>query len=386
MIFPKNDMIMRYAIALLSATTLLACVNKGELTADVSGNIPMKGNTAFKSYEDLSSPKFISLREKYRIDTALRGEQDEFQRQLLLRNWIRSIIRISDFEAVYPGEDYPELILDEALRGQGYHCGHYMTVQNAVMNAYGYVTRCLGAGPGVKGGPDGHHGVNEIWSNKFGKWYLSDAKYNHHFTKNGIPLSALEVREEFLRNRAADIVLVKGPQQTAIHTDGVMNSAGDMIQETVADFAQTYTWLEWESYNDRYTNWPESSDNVSILNMYADDYFKENTWIWDGKPHWAYSKSEHMVRVSDRDAIEWTPNTIAARVSVADGLANIQLESHTPNLKSYQMRRASEGQWTDVPATIAFRPDADEQVLFRTINLAGVAGPEYKMIFKKDRY
>lgn len=43
-----------------------------------------------------------------------------------------------------------------------------------------YVTRCLGAGPGVKGGPDGHHGVNEIWSNKFSKWYLSGAKYNHH--------------------------------------------------------------------------------------------------------------------------------------------------------------------------------------------------------------
>ena len=70
---------MRFAIALLFATTLLACVNKGELIADVSGNIPLKGNTAFKAYEDLSSPKFVALREKYRIDTALRGEADEFQ-------------------------------------------------------------------------------------------------------------------------------------------------------------------------------------------------------------------------------------------------------------------------------------------------------------------
>src|SRR5687768_11455080 len=230
---------MRFGIVLLFTTTVLACVNKRELIVDVSGNIPMKSNTAFRAYEDLSSPKFVALREKYRIDTALRGEQDEFQRQLLLRDWIRSIIRISDFEAVYPGEDYPELILDEALKGQGYHCGHYMTVQNAVMNAYGYVTRCLGAGPGVKGGPDGHHGVNEIWSNKFGKWYLSDAKYNHHFTKNGIPLSALEVREEFLTNRGADIVLVKGPRQTPIRTDGVMNSSGVMVQRSVSDFAQT---------------------------------------------------------------------------------------------------------------------------------------------------
>src|SRR5687768_12934058 len=236
---------MRFAIVLLFATTLLACVRKGDLTVDVTANMPMKGNTVFNAYEDLSSPKFVALREKYRIDTALRGEQDEFQRQLLLRDWIRSIIRISDFEAVYPGEDYPELILDEALKGQGYHCGHYMIVQNAVMNAYGYVTRCLGAGPGVKGGPDGHHGINEIWSNKYQKWFLSDAKYNHHFEKDGIPLSALEIRDEYLKNKVADVVLVKGPDRSPIKSDGVADSKGKMIEKTKADFAQTYTWIEW---------------------------------------------------------------------------------------------------------------------------------------------
>ena len=38
-------------------------------------------------------------------------------------------------------------------------------VQNGILNAYGYVTRPLGAGPGVEGGPDGHHGINEVWLN-----------------------------------------------------------------------------------------------------------------------------------------------------------------------------------------------------------------------------
>ena len=40
----------------------------------------------------------------------------------------------------------------------------------------------------MKGIVDGHHGINEIWSNKYNKWFLSDAKYNHHFEKDGIPL------------------------------------------------------------------------------------------------------------------------------------------------------------------------------------------------------
>ena len=365
---------------------VFSCQKKRDLTADISGNLVLKSNTVFKSYEDLTSPKFAALREKYQIDTVFHGEQDEFMRQLILRNWIRTIINISDFESAYPGEGYPEQILDAALKGQGYHCGHFMTVQNAVMNAYGYVTRCLGAGPGVKGGPDGHHGVNEIWSNKYQKWYLSDAKYDHHFSKKGIPLSALEIREEFLRNGCADIILLKGPNQVRIDSDDVVTAGGQLRQKKLTEFAQTYTWIAWESYNDRYTNWPETSDNLSILNMYEDDYFRKNTWIWDGKPHWAYSAPGHLVRVSDRSAIEWTPNTISAEVSIARDTAFVKLTTDTPNFKSYQMRDDSGLQWTEIsnPLTVPLNSLDGGVVLFRTVNLANVTGPEFKIVFRRS--
>ena len=363
---------------------MLGCQKKSDLTADISGNPVRKSNKVFKSYEDLGSPKFAALREKYKIDTAFHGEQDEFMRQLVLRNWIRTIVSISDFEAVYPGEGYPEQILDAALKGQGYHCGHFMTVQNAVMNGYGYVTRCLGAGPGVKGGPDGHHGVNEVWSNKYQKWYLSDAKYDHHFSKNGIPLSALEIREEFLKNGCADVALLKGPDQVQIDSDTVAAAGGRLVQKKLADFAQTYTWIEWESYNDRYTNWPETSDNLSILIMYEDDYFRNNTWIWDGRPHWAYTAPGHMVRIRERDAIEWTPNTLSAEVLIANDSATVQLSTDTPNFKTYQMKRESEEEWTDIlnPAKVQVTGVDEEILLFRTVNLANVAGPEYRIAFR----
>ena len=132
-------------------------------------------------------------------------KQDEFKRMLLLRNWIRSVIPIND-PGPHPGDGSCESILDNALKGSGYHCGHYMVVQNAIMNAYGYVTRCLGAGPGGQDGVQNHHGINEVWLNTYQKWFLCDAKYNSHFEKNGVPLSALEVRDEYLKNKAEDIV------------------------------------------------------------------------------------------------------------------------------------------------------------------------------------
>ncbi|HEX8041566.1 MAG TPA: hypothetical protein VF490_20605 [Chryseosolibacter sp.] len=372
----------QYGLVILMSLLLFNCSEKKAPSVDQSGNAPVKKNTAFKGFEDLSAPAFQALRDKYRIDTVFHGEQDEFRRMLLLRNWIRTVIHISDFESRYPGEGYPEQILDAALKGQGYHCGHYMIVQNAVMNAYGYVTRCLGAGPGVKGGPDGHHGINEIWSNKYQKWFLSDAKYNHHFEKDGIPLSALQIRDEYLKNKAADIVMVKGPDRTPIETDAVANAKGVMIPHTKADFAQTYTWIEWESYNDRYTNWPQSGDHVSILNMYEDDYFRNNKWIWDGKPHWAYG-TEFMKLVSDRNAIEWTPNTIESSVKIEGDVVHIDLDSQTPNLKAYQMKGA-DGQWKDVPASVEMPlPEGRSENLFRVVNLAGVPGPEYKVIISR---
>src|SRR5688572_1553502 len=248
----------KYLIILLILIINFSCREKSfyEVKVDNPVFIP---NTVFVSSEDLSDPKFRELKNKYQLDTVFHGEQEELKRILLLRNWIRGKIDISDFENSYPGSDYAEGILDAALKGHGFHCGHYMIVQNAIMNAYGYVTRCLGAGPGIKGGPDGHYGMNEIWINQFQKWFLSDAKYNHHFEKNGIPLSALEIRDEYLKNKAVDIVLVKGPERKPIPGDKVANQKGEMIEWTKERFAQTYTWLEWESANNRYTEWPGNS-------------------------------------------------------------------------------------------------------------------------------
>ena len=359
---------------------LYGCGKTAELTVLPVENPPLKRNTAFKMYEDLTSPKFRALREKYQLDTLFNGEQDEFKRQLMLRHWIRTVIDISDFEPIYPGEGVAEVILDEALQGQGYHCGHYMVVQNAVMNTYGYVTRCLGAGPGVRGGPDGHHGVNEVWSNQFGKWYLSDAKYDHHFEKNGIPLSALEIRDEFLKNEAADVLMAKGPDRKPIVSDGLKDARGVMVQHTRADFARTYTWVEYETYNDRYTNWPESGKHVSILTMYEDDFFRNNTWIWDGEPHWAYNVKDHLIREQNRDAIEWTPNIVASNVKVDKKTVHVDLESETPNLKTYQMKMLPEGEWKDVPAFVVLEVGDDKkEIVFRVINLAGVTGPEHRI-------
>ncbi|MBK8504611.1 MAG: transglutaminase domain-containing protein [Saprospiraceae bacterium] len=372
----KNKLRILIVLMLL----MVNCTKQKPFHAVEVDNPQFNPKTVFIGYEDLSNPKFNALKEKYQLDSIFHGETDELKRILLLRNWIKNHISI-DNVGPYPGCGSAECILDEAIKGHGFHCGHYMVVQNAVMNAYGYVTRCLGAGEGVADGlGEGHHGINEIWLNTFHKWFLSDAKYNYHFEKNGIPLSALEIRDAYLNNRAADITLMEGPDRVPTEFYPELKNRSKEL------FARIYTWISWDKYNNKYVNWPNDS---SDLVMYQDGYFKNHVWIRDGKPHWAYNTS-YLHLTSDRKAIEWTPNTISSEVAIVGNKVRIRLNSITPNLKTYQMKELLDGdgstiEWEAVSNAVEIELKRNRnEIVFRVVNLADITGPEHRVIIERE--
>ena len=347
-----------------------SCESRQYFVTEVENPV-FKPNTVFQSMEDLSNPGFSHLIEKYQLDTIFHGETDEFKRIILLRHWIKKHITIDLENPHYSGNGYVEGILDAALQGEGFHCGHFARVQNGILNAYGYVTRFLGAGPGVAREFDGHHGTNEVWLNKYHKWMVIDAKYEHHFEKDGVPLSALEIRDEYLKNKAADIIMLKGPGLLPIEFD-------KEIGESKEAFCQTFTWITYQGNGNLFTVWP---DHKELVLWYQDDFFNNNTWIRDGKPHWAYSYPALLIMTEDRDAIEWTPNTIASEVTIDGTSATITLNSDTPNLKEYQVKKSPLGEWETVDKI--FNLDLQEkkyELPFRTVNLASVTGPEHLVV------
>ena len=359
------------AVAIFGVFTFSCGENKYHYTA--TGNPEYIPNTEFISYEDLSSPRFASLKKKYQLDTIFHGEKDELKRILLLRNWIRKVIKIDNI-GPYPGDGSAESILDEAIKGHGFHCGHYSMVQEAVMNAYGYVSRFVRVDDSDPVTGEGHHAVNEIWLNTYHKWFMSDTKYNYHFEKNGIPLSALEIRAEYLKNRAADIILVKGPDRIPTEVYPELKNRSKEL------FARIFTWISWSKYNDEYTSYPNEH---SELIVYDDDYFRSHVWMRGGKPHWAYH-TIYFDSITDRKKIEWTPNTISANIKISKDTAHIALFSSAPNLKSYQMRESPEAAWINVDSSLAFKLKKDNaQVAFRTMNLADVSGPEYHLTISR---
>jgi len=370
---------MKNYILLLCAIGLFVGCNTAKSFHEVAAENPVfYPNKIFINYKDSSYPMFGHLREKYQLDTIFHGEKDEFKRILLLRHWINKTIPLTPNGIVLKSEDNSaESILDDALKGNSFHCAYFMIVHTEIMNACGYPARVINADEGENNLPGqiAHHGTDEVWSNTYHKWFFSDAMFDLHFEKDGIPLSALEIRVEYLKNKSADVKMVYGPDRKPVTV------SQDKHQRTTEIFTRVFRWIAWFKQQDIYSNW---DNGISYMIMYEDDYFNTHKWIRvDGKPHWAYG-TKYLIPVKDRNEIYWTPNTIASEVKINGNKASIKLRSNTPFLKSYQMKKDADGEWKDISdnVDIALQKNKNE-LFFRTLNIPGVMGAEHKIVIEQ---
>ena len=365
----------RLLAAVASALFTLSLVVMSQTSAEESGRFVVVlienprycGNEIFRASENYYSPRVRELQTRYGLDAVVAGETDEWKRILLLRHWIKSNIAIDNANPTKTRGD-TFAILDAALKGGKFHCTHFSIVQHAVLNSFGYLTRRLGCGPGLKD-DGGHHGVNEVWVNKFSKWVLIDAKYDAHFEKNEVPLSALEIRDEVWRDGAKSVICVVAPERKVMRPDSETGKS-----ETRPD---TYRWCSWETSTNRFTTFPAKT--TSTLVMLDDEIFRNNTWYRGGKPHWAYD-TPYLIKSTRRDWIEWTPNVITSKVTIQDGKARVVLSSCTPNFRSFQIKD-DDGTWRDCGEEVELSLDSRtrKHFSFRTINLFGVTGPVHRV-------
>lgn len=328
-------------------------------------------NKVFESHEDLGAPNYREFRKKYELDRVVQAEPDELKRILLLRNWLYRRIKV-DPSKPEPGSSDALRTLDEGPQGGKYHCSHMCVALNPVLNSMGHVSRILFAGAGEKEPArlSGNHGANEVWCNPLCKWILVDAEHDSHFEKKGVPLSALEVRDEVLRDGARGVVRVKGPERTP---------QAPVEDESWGLTARTYAWVSFYSDGNRFGRWPERIGGFELV--LDDEAFRTRTWHRDGKPHWAYKAGRF--KPVGRDALEWTPNVLDVRTERRGDSVEIRITSSTPNLKEYQVRRG-EGPWESVEETFRMTLEAAAQgVRLRALNSAGISGPEHRLILER---
>ena len=319
-------------------------------------------NEVFPAYENLRHPRVEELRRKYRLDAVVAGETDEFRRILLLRQWIKSQIAINDANPA-PARDDAFSILD-AARGAAASTAPTSASSSRPCSTPSATSPAVSApGPGLNDPKFwGHHGINEVWVNDLCKWVLTDAKYDLHFEKDGLPLSALEIRDELLADGGVKVQRVFGPDRTP-------------ARDKVPGRPDTYRWITWE-VTPYFTDFPNQGSSALIT--YEDEYTRSHTWYRDNAPHWAYA-ADFFLPVRHRGWIEWTPNVISSRVTVEDDRAQIRLYSCTPNFHTYQLQRG-QGEWRDCKDDLNLKLGPKGlHLTFRTLNLAQVPGPEHQV-------
>jgi hypothetical protein len=133
--------------------------------------------------------------------------RDEFDRQVLLLDWVNH--RFRKFGKPSSPARGALDILEANDAGNSFFCAHYADVFVSAAASMGWVDRPLALRrPDHVGEGSTEHSSTEIWSNQHRKWVMLDPTFAMYVEKDGVPLNAWEVREEWFRRDGRDITFV----------------------------------------------------------------------------------------------------------------------------------------------------------------------------------
>ena len=215
-------------------------------------------------WEKFDHPKLHELRTEFSLNQVISSGKTEMEKQILLRHWVSGVLPSGR------PKDYSRLsaldILRDAKTGNTFWCTEYAFTFLQCATALGWYARKLAIDWNhEREQRDRHHGIADIWSNQFEKWYAVDAQHDLHYEKDGMPLNTLEIRMEYLGNKAQN---VKG-----VYGDGTVVSYG--YDNQGFNTPSNYFWF-FISQRNNFLEAPGLFDTKAYL--WRDGYNKDKTW------------------------------------------------------------------------------------------------------------
>jgi len=347
-----------------------------ELKADIP--VAVRPRLAFVT-TDYAEESLMALRRQYPLEKVARG-RDEWQSQLLLKEWIHKAIPRGSPKVSY---NNALDILEHAARGATFWCTHYTITYAECAAALGWQARQIGVDRkhGPEGMGSGHHGVAEVWSNQFRKWAVIDAQSNLHFEKAGIPLSAWEIRAEWLKDGGKSVDHVVGVPPKAVKKNPAI-----VWWDRAEDETSVYFWMYLEN---RLMAAPKGSSEPQPLIFLQDDANAGLIWYQNGDPgtkgselHQGYLRNRFLPtrRIED---VYWTVGVVEATLTgVKQGSIQLSLDSYCPNCTGYQV--SLDGvRWLPVKneKSVEWPLKVNWNSLrLRTVGVGNVTGPETSLL------
>ncbi len=339
-------------------------------------NRPVVRSSVTFGYEDLTNPRLAELRRRYRLPQVVHTGKSQFQQMLLLRNWVHHAIprgRPAHFNLDALA------ILDSAAKGGAFYCTHYSVVMMQCAMALGWQARKLGIDRDhAKTERSVHHGVTELWSDEFDKWFVFDAMMDAHYEKTGVPLNALEIGDEWVRNRGRDVEIRKGTRRR------IVSASGKRTEGT--EEPGCYYWFHVYTRNN-YFAIPERQGGYRYL-LYEDAQRRRKTW-YQGNPHTG-KVHKHIgygglfLTTDTVGDVYWSINR--CQIDLAPGprpaTLTVVLDTFTPGLKGLYVStdRKPWRKRTDRFTWALHR--GRNSLAVRAVNALGVEGPVSSITFR----
>jgi hypothetical protein len=360
-------------IALIGLATLAAeplkqgdhfQINGKTISITKIDSLPVVENEFSKRFKWDSSenPKLKELRQKYRLDEVIAPGKDEFEKQLLLLDWANH--RFKKFGKPSSPARGAREILEAIDQGHTFFCAHYADVFASAAASMGWIDRPLALRrPDNWGSGSTEHSSTEIWSNQFRKWVMLDPTFAMYVEKDGVPLNAWEIRQEWFYNDAKGLIFVLDKDRKRYRKSdmpvfrGQHAGFGHLVLDGGA--INPYGFIGYIPNNDLMDRGPD----------YGGMFITKDK-ICDG------TKWHTRIGPSDPAHEPYFPINQAAMEIVLDGdVFKVGLKTLTPNFKTYLVRKG-DGPWMASGDSVLWKPRGPVNRLeVKTINKFGVEGP-----------
>lgn len=207
------------------------------------------------------------------------------------------------------------------------------------------------------------HSTTEIWSNQHRKWVMLDPTAKMYIEKDGVPLNAYEIRQEWFHHAGTNLMFVIGKER------------------------KRYRKADLPIFPGRFEGFGDLTVPVDELDKYGFIGFIPNTDLMDSGLDYA-----KMFIVKDElcDGTRWHTRTVPKYPAIepyfpinqasiqltprGDGI-RVDVKTLTPNFKGFEARFGG-GPWKTTEASFLWTPQTGGKRLdVRSVNQFGVPGP-----------
>ncbi|MDB5356415.1 MAG: transglutaminase domain protein [Phycisphaerales bacterium] len=313
-------------------------------------------------FDSFDNPKLKELRDRYHLDEVVAPGKTEFDRQVLLLDWVNH--RFKKFGKPSSPARGALDVLAAVDEGHSFFCSQYGDVLVSAAASLGWVDRPLALRrPDSRGHGSTEHTSTEIWSTQYRKWVLFDPTFAMYVEKDGVPLNAYEFRQEWFYHDGTDVVFVMDKDRKRVHKSDMPVLRG------------------------RYAGFGDLVFDPGATDVYAFIGYVPNTDLLDRGSDWG---NMFITRDKICDGTQWhkrpSPadpardpyfpiNQAAVTLTIEGPALRVRLKTLTPNFKTYLIRLDG-GEWTDQRETFAWVPrNGANHLEIKTVNQFGVDGP-----------